>query len=143
MENMPNNFHRRTIENVETGETGKGEPDFFAAGFELTTVVMVKKVESLVLPNLSMQVAAECQALDSIGEGFDLGMDFFPTSIQERDRILEEIGIGSLFLVRGNYRVPKDFPIAVFESQYRPVEPDFSEEEIRKVFRNISGKHDK
>lgn len=143
MENKPNDFHRRTIENVETGETGKGEPDFFAAGFELTPVVMVKKRESLVLPNLSIHVAVECQALDSIGGVFDLDMDFFPTFIQERDRILEEIGIGSLFWVRGNYPVPKDLPIALFEPQYRPVKPDFSEEEIRKVFRNNSGKEDK
>ena len=132
-----------SITNVETGETKEIEYYPFFAEFEVSTLVRVEKVESFSFPDDSMQVSVDCHGLDSIGMVYDVCLDFFPQSTQERDKIVEDLKLASYFLVKGKYGMPKDAPLSISNPEYRPIEPAFSENEISEVFRVNGRKHEK
>jgi len=51
-------------------------------GAELSTIVRVLKVESYEIPeDVSVQISLNCQALDSIGNVFNMGVDFTPKAV--------------------------------------------------------------
>lgn len=129
-----------SIKNMETGETKEVEHYPFFAEFEVTTLVKVEKVESFSFPGGSMQVSAECHGLDSVGGVYDLSLEFFPHSTQEKDKIVEDLKSASYFLVKGEYAVAKDAPLSIWDPEYRSIAPAFSESEIREVFR-INGRN--
>jgi hypothetical protein len=135
---MNDNIIRGTITNTESGESWEREHYLLETGFELTTIVKITQVDSYVHEDDSFQVSVDCLALDSVGSVFSLNMDFTPESLGERDRLLQDFKLGYLFLVKGEYGVIKDedSPHCIYLSwpSYRGVEPEFSEEEIRKAF---------
>ncbi|MCG6537828.1 MAG: hypothetical protein L7F78_24695, partial [Syntrophales bacterium LBB04] len=131
------------IQNMETGEIKEVEYCPFYAEFEVTTLVKVEKVESFSFPGGSIQVSADCHGLESIGGVYDVSLEFPPQSIQEREKIVGDLKPASYFLVKGQYSIPKGGPLCIFDPQYRPIEPAFSEDEIREVFRVNSRNHEK
>ena len=82
-----------------------------------------------------MQVAVDCKALDSVGLVFNLSINYFPESVERKEQLLDDLKVDSVLLFKGNYGVPGDTGIILYEPSYEPVEPEFSEEEIREVFR--------
>jgi len=137
---MAEKIIRGVIENVETGESHEVSHYLFLSDLELTTIVKINKVESYLHPDNSIQVSVDCQALDCIGSVFDLNLEFSPGSIEERDQLLEDMKVDSIFPVKGQYGVSRSAPICLFEPAYRFPEPDFPLEEVREAFRINSGK---
>jgi len=81
----------------------------------------------------------DCLALDCIGSVFDLNSEFSPGSIEERDQLLEDMKVDSIFPVKGQYGVSRSAPICLFEPAYRFGEPDFPLDKVREAFRINSG----
>ena len=140
---MADKILRGVITDMETGETQDVSHYLFVSDLELTTIVRIRNVESYEHPDNSIQVSVDCQALDSIGSVFDLNLEFSPGSIEARDRLLEDMKVDSIFLVKGQYGVSRNGPICLFEPIYRFAEPDFPLEEVREAFRINSGKDSK
>ena len=82
-----------------------------------------------------MQVSVDCLGLDSVGGVFELLLGYNPDSTEERDQLLQDITVDSVFLVTGEYGICDDAPLSIFDADCRPVEPDFSEDEVREAFR--------
>lgn len=124
------------IQNTETGETTNVRHYLFCSGFEFTTIAKIENIESYELPDNSFQVSVNCNGLDSAGLVFRLGLNFIADSEAQKNRILNDLKVNSIFIFRGSYSVVEDAPqhILLHDPHYEPVYPRFSEEEIRKVF---------
>lgn len=126
---------------METGEDRLCTHYLFCHEYELRTIVKVNQVESFVLPDNSFQLCIECWGIDSIGGVFDVELAFTPSTPEERDKILRELTVDSIFTVKGSYTIiTAESLITIHEPLYYPLCPDFSEEEIREVFRINSAK---
>jgi len=83
-----------------------------------------------------MQISLDCQALDTIGNVFNLGVDFTPKAVSERDQILRDLKVDSILLMHGRYLSIEDGRMTLTGPEYRPVDPAIaSEDQIREVFR--------
>ena len=124
------------IQNTETGETTNVRHYLFCSGFEFTAIAKIENIESYELPDNSFQVSVDCNGLDSVGFVFRLGLNFTADSEAQKDRILNDLKVNSVFIFRGPYTAGEDAPqhIVLNDPHYEPVYPHFSEEEIRKVF---------
>lgn len=124
------------IQDTETGETTNFRHYLFYSGFEFTTIAKIEDIESYELPDNSFQVLVDCNGLDSAGSVFRLALNFIADSEAQKDRILNDLKVNSIFIFRGYYGVVEDAPqhILLSDPHYEPVYPRFSEEEIRKVF---------
>jgi hypothetical protein len=134
---MEENIVRGIITDCETGQSWSVEHCLFVTGAELSTIVRVLKVESYENPeDGSMQICLDCQALDCIGDVFNLGVDFTPKAVSERDQILRDLKVDSILLMHGSYLALKDGPMTLNNPEYRPVDPAIaSEDQVREVFR--------
>jgi hypothetical protein len=128
------------IENMDTGEKTEIENYFFFPNYELISIVLVKNVECYDLPDSSIQVDVDCKALDSIGMVFDLNMTFIRETSMEKTSLLFDMDINSVHLVSGHYSVINKESIVLHDPEYRSVEPDFKDEDVRGAFR-INEKH--
>ncbi|MBI4679966.1 MAG: hypothetical protein HY753_01820 [Nitrospirae bacterium] len=63
-------------------------------------------------------------------------LNFIAGSEAQKDRILDDLKVNSIFIFRGSYTAGEDAPqhILLHDPHYEPVYPRFSEEEIKKVF---------
>lgn len=124
------------IQDTETGETINVRHYLFCSGFELTTIAKIEDIESYEQPD-AFQVLVDCNGLDSAGFVFRLGLNFIADSEAQKDRILNDLKVNSVFIFKGEYNAGKDTApqhILLHNPHYEPVYPRFSEEEIRKVF---------
>jgi hypothetical protein len=142
---MEDNIVRGTVTNVETGESWERDHYLLSTGFQLTTIIKVGQVDSYVFEeNGTFQISIDGLGLSSIGSVFCLNLDYTPATLRARDRLLKDFQIGSLYLVKGEYSVIKDQEtpdsITLYEPVYRPVTPEFTEEEINLAF-EINGKN--
>jgi hypothetical protein len=134
---MNDNIIQGTITNTETGESWEREHYLLNTGFELTTIVKVTHIDSYYFhENDSMQVSVDGLALDSSGFVFKILLEYNPESLGERDQLLQDLKLDSIFMVKGEYGIVEDTPpsIMLHYPSYRAVEPEFSEEEIRRAF---------
>jgi hypothetical protein len=136
---MGDNIVRGTVTNTTTGETRDREHYLLSTGFQVTTIIKVTQVESFFFEeNQTFQVSVDGLGLSSIGAVFTLNLDYTPATLQARDRLLKDFQIGSLYLVKGEYSLiqgdKNPCSIILYEPDYRPVIPDFSEEEINLAF---------
>ena len=131
-----------TIQNMETGEISNVRHYLFSTDFEFCTIAKIEHVESFKLPDNSFQISIDCSGLDSIGQVFQLEMNFSPESVEAKDRILEDLKVDSIFIVKGTYTITKDviLHITLHDPYYEPVYPQSFEDEIREVFRVNGGK---
>ncbi|MFC1816066.1 hypothetical protein ACFL0M_09000 [Thermodesulfobacteriota bacterium] len=135
---MTDNIIKGKITNMESGDVFFGDHYLFYPGSDMTTIIKILKTESYVHPDDSMQVSVDCLGLNSVGGVFELGLEYAPDTIEKRDQLLQDLMVGSVFMVKGEYGTADNF-ITIFDEDYRPVEPDFSEEDVREAFR-INGK---
>ncbi len=131
---------RGSITDMESGESFEVEHYLLFTHVELTTIIKITEVNSWVYPNDSIQVSIDCEALDFCGGVFDVNLEFTPDSVTERDEILKDFKIDSILAVKGKYGVSGDAPITLSDVECWPVEPQFSENEIREAFRINSKK---
>jgi len=134
---MAENIVRGTITDVETGESFEVEHCLFLTDSELTAIVKISEVNSYVHPNQSLQVKVDCLALDSFGFVFQLNINFNPDLIEEREQLLRDLKVDSLFLVKGQYNVMTgESPLIILhDPSYQAVPPEISEVQIRRVFK--------
>ena len=124
---MIDNLIQGTITNTETGESWEREHYLLDTGFELTTIVKITQIDSYVFENDSLQVSVDGLALDSAGFVFKILLEYNPESLGERDQLLQDLKLDSIFMVKGEYGVVEDTPpsIMLHYPSYRTVEPDF------------------
>jgi len=134
---MPDRIATVTMKNMETGEKfDVGEYFFFPTGFEMTTIVLVKDVETYG-PHTdgSIQVDLKCKALDSTGMVFNIEANFNLHSAEEKAALLSDIKINSVHVFCGHYGVDDNGSIALTDPEYRSVLLDFNEAEVRQAFK--------
>ena len=124
------------VSNEETGENLSRKHYLLDTGFQVTTIVWITWIESYVHSDINLQVKVESLALDSYAFVFEVSMEFNPDSKEEMDTLLRDLRVGGFCLVQGPYgglwaEAPR---LVLYDPSYRPVEPEFSEEEIRKAF---------
>ena len=83
--------------------------------------------------DLPIEINVDCEGLGSAGSVFKVHIFFRLNSFEERDRILADLQVDSLFQIRGEYDVTGEI-ITLFEPEYSPLGPDYPEDEIRKAF---------
>lgn len=125
-----------TIENLGTGELKNFRRYLLFTDFEFTTIAKIERVESYELPDDSFQVSVDCKGLDTIGSVYALGLNFATESAKERDQILNDLKVDSIFIVKGGYTIcDSELPhICLHNPYYEPVYSQFSEKEIREAF---------
>lgn len=125
-----------SITNVETEETTEMSPHYlFCSGFIMTTFAKVTNIDSYEYEDGSFQVSIDSLALDSNGNVYNLGLEFDPKSIKERDAVLKVIHEDEIYSIKGEYTcINNGASIIIYNPVYSPIPPDFSEEEIREVF---------
>jgi hypothetical protein len=130
-----------TVKNMETGEISNARHYLFCTDFEFLTIARIEHVESFKLPDNSFQISVDCGGLDSIGQVFKLELIFTPAHIEIKDRILEDLKVDSIFIVKGTYTITEDTPpyITLHEPYYEPVYPQSFEDEIMEVFKVNGG----
>lgn len=129
---------RGTISNMETGESSEVEHFLFPNEARISAIVQVKKVESYVHPDDSMQVSVSCQALDCIGGVFPMLLNFTPETVELQDGILAGLQPDLLFNISGEYTAGSG-DIEVHNAEYRPLEEELAEF-AAEAFRVNSGK---
>ncbi len=132
---MSHRVTKGTITSMETGESWVTEHYLFPNDLEMDTIIEVITVKSYVLPDDTFQISVHCHGLDSVGSVFDIGIEFTPDTYAQRDEILQDMKAGSLFLIRGKYLAPGDGSVLISDPMYWPLEPEYSEDEVREVFR--------
>jgi hypothetical protein len=126
------------ITNLETGETTDIIPFYlFYGGFELNTFVKILRVQSFLREENSREICIDALALDSGGFVFKLNINFLSKSVEEEKEILSDITEGKILAARGYYSVlsDKDGGISLHDPIFSPLPPEYSLEEIEKVFR--------
>ncbi len=79
-----------TIKNMETGEISNVRHYLFVTDLELFAIAKIEHIESFELPDNSFQILVDCSGLDSIGQVFQLDLNFTPDFAETRNRILED-----------------------------------------------------
>lgn len=121
------------ITEEETGETTSRDHYLFCSDFKMSSIVKILKVSSFVHPDDSLQISVDCQAIDTVGGVFELGLEFAPSSIEQRDEIIKDLKVDSLFEVIGGY-LTAEKSIWLSDPQYQAINPEL-EDELREVFR--------
>lgn len=133
---MKDKIIKGVITNEETAEHDSFTHYLFCHEFELRTLVKINKVNSYVHPDNSFQIYIDCWGLDGVGGVFEVGLNFTPSTLEERNKILIDLAVDSIFTVKGSYTIiTAEALIDIHDPLYYPLCPDFSEEEIREVFR--------
>jgi hypothetical protein len=124
------------IENMDTGENTEMEHYMLFPRYGLTAIVLVKGVTSYgPYPDGSIQIDVSCKALDSIGMVYDLNVTFTKNTSEEKTALLFDIKANSVHIFCGQYGIVTNESIALWDPEYRSVEPDFKEDEVREAFR--------
>jgi hypothetical protein len=121
---------------MDTGESWPVEHYMINIDCELTTIVKFLNITHSYFPDdsdLPIEINVDCEGLGSAGSVFKLHIFFRLDSFEERDRILKDLKVDSLFQIRGEYDVTGEI-ITLFEPEYSPLGPDYPEDEIRKAF---------
>ena len=117
------------LPNVGDGESWNGRE---VLNPELTCIARIKAVHTFVHVCGETEVHAECRAIDCCMGTFDLRLHFHPATCSiGSDRILQDLRIGSIYWVRGNWTIgDADTPMTIYDPDYRPYEPvDFGEQD--------------
>ncbi len=125
------------IENMDTGEKTEIEEYFFIPDYELTAIVLVKGIESYGrYEDGTIEIDVTCKALDGLGIVYHLNLHFDMQTVDEKSVIISEFKEDSVHIVRGRYGIILDEKsITLYPSDYRSVEPDYEEDEVREAFR--------
>ncbi len=104
------------------------------ANIGLTTVVQIIHIDSYELPGyFPFQVSVDCKGLDSWGTIQNICMEFFLETIEQRDRIVEDLKADSIFLIKGEFML-EDTPVTFYEPDYNRIKPKSLENKMKKLF---------
>ncbi len=139
-EEMERCMTRGTITNMETGEAWDVEHFLFSNDARISAIVRIEQVNSYIHENDSMQISADCLALDCIGAVFPMLLNFTPESVELRDGILADLQPDLLFHISGAYTAGTG-DITVHDAEYRPLEEELVTY-AKEAFRVNSGESD-
>lgn len=103
---------------------------------ELTCIARIKSLHSYVHVCGETEIHAQCRAVDFCLGTFDLRLHFHPATCPIRsNKIIEDLKIDSIFLVRGEWGIAEDdIPMTIYDPEYRLYEPqDLSEQSISEL----------
>lgn len=126
-----------TIKNTETGEISPIDHYLFCHGYDLKTIVKIINVGNWTRDDY-MQISVDCLGLDSYGFVFEINLEFNPDTVNKMNRIVEELKVDDIFIVRGTYAIiwaKDEKSITIYDPEYAPASLHFPEEEIREAFR--------
>jgi len=107
------------------------------ADIGLTTVVKVTHVDSYEHPGDSpFQIWVDCKAMDSFAI-YDMHADFFPDTSEQRDIIVRDLKVGSIFMMKGEYDISNDSSVGLYEPAYSRVEPVHLENKMKRLFQMV------
>ncbi len=101
----------------------------------LRTVAKIIKIESYEYPGGSFQVSVDCKAFDGFATIHDMSLEFFPMKIYQRDRIIEDLKVASIYSIGGNW-VMLENSITFYEPDYKKIEPEHLENQMKKMFKD-------
>jgi len=101
----------------------------------LQTVAKIIKIESYEFPGGSFQVSADCKAFDDFGTIHDMSLEFSPAKIFQRDRIIQDLKADSIYVIKGGWSIIKNCPITLYEPDYKRIEPEHLENQMKKMFK--------
>jgi hypothetical protein len=123
---------------MESGESWNVEFRPFLTDVVLMAIVQVASTE--MMPNIDdpnvTKIVVNCQALDSIGYVYELGLEFMTDTIEQRDQIVADMKIGAIFVVKGRYSICQGACIIDLQDpEYLPLPPSLDEQEVREIFK--------
>lgn len=118
------------IENAETGEISYSPHCLFCQEFELKALVKIVNIESRTHTETDMQIFVDCLGLDGLCFVFELRLEFVLCTVNEMNRIIEDLKVNDIFIVSGIYYVAYETLITIFNPEYAPARLHLSEEEI-------------
>ena len=142
-ENPPANKKKAAICSKELSRYGASDAEIekifidtepLLANIGLTTIVKIIHIDSYEFPGSQFQVSLDCRGLDNFGTVQDICMEFFPKTIEQRDRIVEDLKVDSIFLIKGEYGILKDTPVTLYEPDYSRIKPKSLENKMKKLF---------
>ena len=101
------------------------------ANIGLTTVVKIIHIDSYEFHGSQFQVSVDCKGLDNFGTVQDICMEFFPKTIEQRDKIVKDLKADSISLIKGEYSID---PVTIYEPDYNRVKPKSLANKMKKVF---------
>ena len=107
------------------------ETEPLLADIGLTTFVKITAVH--IFEDCGPQIWVDCKAMDSF-DIYDIHADFFPDTREERDRILRDLKVGSVFMMKGGYNISKDSSVMLYDPAYSRVEPEVLEDKMKRLF---------
>lgn len=138
---MNNKIISGVIKNMDTGEKTEMAHYALFPNYTFTAIVLVQEVKCYgENPDEAMEVDLNCKALDSVGMVYNLAVTFIPETVEEKATILQDMTKNSVHLFVGRYGFVKNEQLMMFDPEYRSVEPDFDEDEVRDAFR-INERH--
>ena len=121
---------------IETEEKIFKDTEPLFANIELSTVAKIINVYSYDNPGHSpFQISVECKAFDDFGAVHNVDLVFFPEKIGQRDRIIEDLKADSIYSIKGGWTMLKDYPITFFSPDYKRIEPEHLENQMKKMFK--------
>jgi len=101
----------------------------------IVTVESTEIMSNIDDPNTT-KITVNCKALDSIGYVYELGLEFTPDTIEQRDQIIADMKAGAIFIVKGRYIIcQSELIIDIHDPEYLPLPPGLDEQEVREVFK--------
>jgi hypothetical protein len=107
------------------------EVEFLFDHMKLSTIAKITGINSYEFPCDSFQVSVECKSLDDIDH---LTLEFFPQKVCHRDKIIQDLSIGSIYFIKGDWSVFSDGSMTLYGPDYHRMAPGHLEEQMKKVF---------
>ena len=64
-----------------------------------------------------------------------MSLEFSPTKICQRDRIIEDLKADSIYVIKGRWSIIGNCPIMLYEQDYKRIEPAHLENQMKKMFK--------
>ena len=111
------------------------DTEYLFANIKLRTVAKIIEINSYEFPDGSFQISVDCKAFDDFGTIHDMDLEFFPREICQRDRIIEDLKTASIYFIKGGWSIIENCPITLYEPDYKRIEPEHLENQMKKMFK--------
>jgi hypothetical protein len=105
------------------------EVEFLFDHIKLSTIAKITGINSYEFPYDSFQVSVECKSFEN-----NITLEFFPDNVCHRDRIIQDLNIGSIYFIKGDWSVFSDGSITLYGPDYQRMAPGHLEDQMKKVF---------
>lgn len=107
------------------------EVEFLFEYMKLSTIAKITGINSYEFAGDSFQVSVEGKSLDEINY---LTLEFFTEKICHRDKTIQDLSIGSIYFIKGDWSVFSDGSITLYGPDYHRMAPGHLENQMKKVF---------